>query len=178
MPSADGAATAGPLPQAAGDGAAAEPQIANVVSRLRRAMRRAARAAGKGGALPGGLSVAQHEMLACLSENPGARPGQLARLLRLAPSSVATLLNGLRRAGLVTRTGSADDRRAAVIELTAAGQDAVSQWQEVNARILAAALTALPADSRSALTDSLPVLRELTDAIDALADEPQGQAAI
>jgi len=117
-------------------------------------------------------------MLACLSENPGARPGQLARLLRLAPSSVATLLNGLRRAGLVTRTGSADDRRAAVIELTAAGQDAVSQWQEVNARILAAALTALPADSRSALTDSLPVLRELTDAIDALADEPQGQAAI
>jgi hypothetical protein len=28
----------------------------------------------------------------CLAENPGARPGQLARLLRPAPSSVATLI--------------------------------------------------------------------------------------
>jgi DNA-binding MarR family transcriptional regulator len=153
-------------------GESAEPQIANVVSRLRRAMRRAARAAGKGGALPGGLSVAQLEMLACLSENPGARPGQLARLLRLAPSSVATLVNGLLREGLITRTGSQADRRTALIQLTAAGHDAVTRWRQVNARILQAALTALRPDSRAALTDSLPALRELTGAIDALADAP------
>jgi hypothetical protein len=42
----------------------------------------------------------------------------------------------------------------------------------VNARILQAALTALRPDSRAALTDSLPALRELTGAIDALADAP------
>lgn len=78
--------------------------VADVVSRLRRAMRRAARAQGSGGQpgrLPGGLSVAQLEFLSCLAENPGARPGQLARLLRLAPSSVATLVNGISRAQLV-----------------------------------------------------------------------------
>ena len=66
--------------------------LADAVSRLRRAMRRAARAADPGS----GLSVAQLEMLSCMAENPGSRPGQLARLLRLAPSSVATLSNSLR----------------------------------------------------------------------------------
>src|SRR5262250_1124104 len=74
-------------------------ELADVISRLRRAMRRAARAADPGA----NLSVAQLELLSCLAENPGARPGQLARLLRIAPSSEATLAGGLRRAGLFTR---------------------------------------------------------------------------
>jgi DNA-binding MarR family transcriptional regulator len=145
--------------------------VADAVSRLRRAMRRAARANGPGGALPGGLSVAQLEFLSCLAENPAARPGQVARLLRLAPSSVATLVNGLGRAGLVDRTGGVADRRTAVLDLTAAGQEVVADWQEVNSRILAAALTALPAASRRTLLSSLPALRELTGAVDALADD-------
>ena len=67
-------------------------ELADIVSRLRRAMRRAARAADPST----GLSVAQLELLSCIGENPGIRPSQLARMLRLAPSSVATLLNGLR----------------------------------------------------------------------------------
>ena len=67
------------------------PELADIVSRLRRAMRRAARAADP--AL--GLSVAQLELLSCMAEHPGIRPSQLARMLRLAPSSVATLLSGL-----------------------------------------------------------------------------------
>ena len=76
------------------------PELAGIVSRLRRAMRRAARAADP--AL--GLSVAQLELLSCITEHPGIRPSQLARMLRLAPSSVATLLGGLQSAGYVMRT--------------------------------------------------------------------------
>jgi DNA-binding MarR family transcriptional regulator len=150
--------------------------VADAVSRLRRAMRRAARAYGPGGALPGGLSVAQLEFLSCLAENPAARPGQVARLLRLAPSSVATLVNGLARAGLVVRAGGVADRRTAVLSLTAAGESVLADWQQVNSRILAAALTALPAASRRSLLSSLPALRELTGAVDALADEVQPDA--
>ena len=71
------------------------PELADIVSRLRRAMRRAARAADPGL----GLSVAQLELLSCMAEHPGIRPSQLARMLRLAPSSVATLLGGLQSAG-------------------------------------------------------------------------------
>jgi len=90
--------------------------LADIVSRLRRAMRRAARAADP--AL--GLSVAQLELLSCITEHPGIRPGQLARMLRLAPSSVATLLGGLQSAGYVTRTPGGDsdgDRRTGLEHL-------------------------------------------------------------
>jgi len=144
--------------------------LADAVSRLRRAMRRAGRAYGPAGSLPGGLSVAQLEFLSCLAEHPSARPSQVARLLRLAPSSVATLVHGMVRAGLVVRTGGATDRRTAVLDLTASGREVLAEWQEVNARILAAARRALPAASRRTLDSSVPALRELTSAVDALAD--------
>jgi DNA-binding MarR family transcriptional regulator len=147
--------------------------LADAVSRLRRAMRRAARARGSGGALPGGLSVAQLEFLSCLAENPAARPGQVARLLRLAPSSVATLVNGLARAGLVVRTGGVADRRTAVLNLTPAGHAVLADWQDLNAEVLAAALAALPAAGKRSLHASVPALRQLTSAIDALADYPR-----
>lgn len=134
-------------------------------------MRRAARAGGSGGSLPGGLSVAQLEFLSCLAENPAARPSRVARLLRLAPSSVATLVNGLARTGLVVRTGGVADRRTAVLELTPAGNAVLGEWQDLNAQILAAALTGLPAAGRRSLQSALPALRQLTSAIDVLADD-------
>jgi DNA-binding MarR family transcriptional regulator len=144
--------------------------VADVVSRLRRAMRRAARAQGRGG-LPGGLSVAQLEFLSCVAENPGARPGQVARLLRLAPSSVATLVNGLSRGQLIERSDGLADRRTAVLRLTATGEEIVAVWQQVNARILTVALSRLTDGSRAALAMALPALGELTGVVDALADD-------
>lgn len=142
--------------------------LADAVSRLRRAMRRAARAADPGS----GLSVAQLEMLSCMAENPGSRPGQLARLLRLAPSSVATLSNSLRQAGLVTRTGGEGDRRTASLDLTPAGEAAVLRWKSLNERLLSLALRDLPPDSRATLLGALPALAGLAGAVDALADGP------
>ena len=131
-------------------------------------MRRAARAADPGA----NLSVAQLELLSCLAEKPGARPGQLARLLRIAPSSEATLASGLRRAGLITRSGGKRDRRTASLSLTAAGQAAVTRWQEVNERLLRSAITELPPASRDVVESALPALRDLAGLIDALADAP------
>ena len=142
--------------------------LADAVSRLRRAMRRAARAADPGA----GLSVAQLEMLSCLAENPGSRPGQLARMLRLAPSSVATLTQSLRQAGLITRTGGAGDRRTASLDLTPAGETAVTRWKAINERLLTLALAGLPPASRDTLQDALPALADLAGAVDALADDP------
>jgi DNA-binding MarR family transcriptional regulator len=150
--------------------------VADAVSRLRRAMRRAARAQGRGG-LPGGLSVAQLEFMSCLAENPGARPGQLARLLHLAPSSVATLVQGLAREQLIERIGGVADRRTAVLSLTRAGAGVVASWQQVNAQVVAVALSRMEPASRAALAQALPALGELAGAVDALADEaPAGPA--
>jgi DNA-binding MarR family transcriptional regulator len=152
------------------------PELADIVSRLRRAMRRAARAADP--AL--GLSVAQLELLSCMAEHPGIRPSQLARMLRLAPSSVATLLGGLQSAGYVMRTpggpgadGTAD-RRTVNLDLSDQGAAAVSRWHRVNEEIIQAALAALSQRDRAALRDAAPALRDLTSSIDAQADLAPG----
>jgi DNA-binding MarR family transcriptional regulator len=145
------------------------PELAGIVSRLRRAMRRAARAADP----DLGLSVAQLELLSCITEHPGIRPSQLARILRLAPSSVATLLGGLQSAGYVTRTpggDSAGDRRTVSLDLSEAGAAAVTRWYLANENIIQAALAALPHRDRAALRDAAPALRDLTASIDAQAD--------
>jgi DNA-binding MarR family transcriptional regulator len=145
------------------------PELADIVSRLRRAMRRAARAADP--AL--GLSVAQLELLSCIAEHPGIRPSQLARMLRLAPSSVATLLSGLQSASYINRTPAADgsgDRRTVSLDLSDRGAAAVSRWHRVNEEIIQAALAALPQRDRAALRDAAPALRDLTSSIDAQAD--------
>ena len=153
------------------------PELADIVSRLRRAMRRAARAADP--ALE--LSVAQLELLSCITEHPGIRPSQLARMLRLAPSSVATLLGGLQSAGYVLRTPGganagagtgtgAGDRRTVSLDLSEAGATAVTRWHRVNENIIQTALAALPHRDRTALRDAAPALRDLTASIDAQAD--------
>ncbi|HEY0118582.1 MAG TPA: MarR family transcriptional regulator [Cellulomonas sp.] len=145
---------------------AREPELADVVARLRRAMRRAWRAKDEGNP----LSVAQLELLTSLQERPGSRPGQLARALRLAPNSVTTLVNGLQGRGLVTRAEGATDRRTVHLTLSAAGQEAVRRWQSTNADILRDAVAQLGAPSRDALTGLLPVLRELVETIDRATD--------
>jgi DNA-binding MarR family transcriptional regulator len=154
---------------------AADVALAGVIAQLRRAMRRAARSADPAST----LSVAQLELLSCLAENPGARPGHVAKLLRLAPNSVTTLVNGLSSRDLLTRTSGSDDRRTVALELTEAGARAVRQWQETNAAILRAALAGLHPGWQHLLTAAIPALAELTAAIDSLADqtpEPQGPA--
>jgi DNA-binding MarR family transcriptional regulator len=85
---------------------------------------------------------------------------------------VATLVQGLTRAGLVSRTGGQQDRRTASLMLTPDGTATVERWQKINERIVQAAISSLGADSRDALDAALPGLRELTIAVDALADDP------
>ncbi|HYY81451.1 MAG TPA: MarR family transcriptional regulator [Actinomycetes bacterium] len=145
-----------------------------MVARLRRAMRRAARAARPGHP----LSVAQLELLACLADHPGARPGQVARHLRLAPNSVTTLVNALAAAGMVARSGGSTDRRTVALHLTAAGLAALEGWQATNAAILQVALAALPSDQQRSLHAALPALAALAGQVDVQADSRAARAPI
>ncbi|MFJ4655885.1 MFS transporter [Nocardia sp. NPDC088792] len=154
-------------PSPAWTGRPDESALAEVIACLRRAMRRAARAADPANT----LSVAQLELLSCVSEHPGIRPGQLARLLHLAPNSVTTLVNGLQSQGMITRAPG-DDKRAVTLTLTAAGQDAVQSWQATNTDILRTALSGLHPGWQHLLSAAMPALDELTRAIDTLADPP------
>lgn len=144
-----------------------ERELADAVARLRRAMRRAARSTDP----QNKLSVAQLELLSAVSENPGTRPGQLARFLHLAPNSVTTLVNGLHTMGLITRASNPDDRRTVELTLTADGEDAVRRWQITNAQILRTAFDTLHPGWQSLISSSLPALRELIGNIDDLVDQ-------
>ncbi len=140
--------------------------LAEGIARLRRALRRGARVADPGNA----LAVAQLELLGALAEHPGARPGQLARLLNMRPNTVATIVSALAARGLVARVAAEDDRRAVELSVTGSGQQAVLAWQATNAAVLNLALSTLPARQQRALAAAVPALEALALAIDRLAD--------
>ena len=151
---------AGPGPEPAG--------LAEGIARLRRALRRGARAADPRNT----LAVAQLELLAALAEQPGARPGQLARRLHMRPNTVTTIVNALSARGMVRRVTAEDDRRAVELTVTEAGRQAMLAWQATNAAVLHLALSTLPAKQRRALAAAVPALDALATAVDRLADTP------
>ena len=153
----------------AGRGAGARADgLAEGIARLRRAMRRGARVASPGNP----LAVAQLELLSVVAEHPGARPGQLARLLHMRPNTVTTIVNALAARGMISRATADGDRRAVELTATEAGQQAVLAWHATNAAVLHLALSTLPAPQRRALATAVPALEALAKAVDRLADSP------
>ena len=149
-------------------GAARPDGLAEGIARLRRALRRGARVADPGNP----LAVAQLELLSALTEHPGTRPGQLARMLHMRPNTVTTIVNALTAQGLVSRATADGDRRAVELTATDAGLQAVHAWQATNAAVLHLALSTLPAPQRRALAAAVPALTALAQAVDRLADSP------
>jgi len=158
--------TAGGSRGGPGEGGSQADGLAEGIARLRRALRRGARVADPGNT----LAVAQLELLAALAEHPGARPGQLARLLNMRPNTVTTIVNALSSHGMLDRITAEDDRRAVKLTVTEAGRQAVLAWQATNAAVLHLALSTLPARQRRALAAAVPALDALARAIDRLAD--------
>lgn len=109
-----------------------------------------------------------------MTEHPGIRPGQLARLLHMRPNTVTTIVNALSAQDMLNRSSSAGDRRAIELTATEVGRQAVHTWQATNAAVLHIALSTLPAPQRRTLTAAAPALDALARAIDRLADEPAG----
>jgi len=142
--------------------------VADLVARLRRAMRKAARARTP----TMSLSVAQLELLSLVQEHPGARSGDLAGLLHLAPNSVSTLANAMTSAGMLDRAPGAADKRTVAFTLTPQGAHLVRQWRTTNAALLQSAIAALNSQDRQILTDALPVLERLVAVIDDQAQTP------
>lgn len=143
--------------------------VADMVARLRRAMRRAARAAQPSMT----LSVAQLELLSVIDERPGSRPGELAQILRLAPNSVSTLANSLTAAGMLARASDAPDKRAVTYSLTPAGAAQVTSWRHTNTASLASALAALTPREREVIHQAMPVLNRLVSVLDQQTDHDQ-----
>jgi DNA-binding MarR family transcriptional regulator len=74
-----------------------------------------------------GLSLSEYEVLVALSEAPGGtlRPFQLRLALNWEQSRLSHMLSRMSRRGFVARRDCADDRRGAVVVMTAAGHAAI-----------------------------------------------------
>jgi MarR family transcriptional regulator, lower aerobic nicotinate degradation pathway regulator len=96
------------------------------------------------------LSMTQTRLLGVLRDR---RPtmNELARLLGLDKSSASGLVDRAERKGLVTRTPSAEDKRAVLVALTGEGQAIVSRAVAVFSTDVLAMLDLLPRSDRDAL---------------------------
>ena len=132
--------------------------LTEVVTRLRRALRASIRTDIPWEALP----MAQVELLQTLAEAAPARVSDLAERLRLANSTVSGLITQMIDSRLVQRQTDPDDRRAAVVTLTAAGQAQLAEWEQAHEQRIGLALEQLPAPDRHAIIQALPALARLT----------------
>lgn len=138
--------------------------LTDVVARLRRVLRASIRADYPWESLP----MAQVELLQSLAESSPARVGDLATRLRLAPSTVSGLISQMMAAGLVERGTDRNDRRVAVVELSADGRSQLAGWHAAHRERIAAALGDLDPGDRAAIDAALPALSHL---VDRLADQ-------
>ncbi len=74
----------------------------------------------------GGLSLADYDVLVALDEAPGCRVNDLGGRLGWEQSRVSHQLRRMRDRALVERRDADDDRRGAVVELTAQGRAALA----------------------------------------------------
>lgn len=155
-----------PLPVQPGDAYT----LTDVVARLRRVLRTSIRADYPWEALP----MAQVELLQSLAESAPARVGDLATRLRLAPSTVSGLISQMMAAGLVERGTDRNDRRVAVVELSADGRQQLVGWHAAHRDRIAVALGELEPGDRAAIDAALPALSRLVDRLAEPRREPRG----
>lgn len=136
--------------------------LADIVTRLRRALRRSVRTD-----VPfESLSVAQVELMQLLAEQPGLRASEIGDQLLLAPTTVSTLVGALLSASLIERVADPDDRRAWHLNLTKEGTTRLGEWQQSNKRVLHDALDRLNPSDQKALRGALPALTKLVANLD------------
>lgn len=85
-----------------------------------------------------GLSLADYDVLVALGEQPGCRISELGERLGWEQSRLSHQLSRMRVRGLVERTGAADDRRAATIDLTDDGRAALTSAAPGHAELVRA----------------------------------------
>lgn len=143
--------------------------LADVVTRLRRALRRAVRTDVPFEALP----MAQIEVMQLLAERPGLRAGEVGEALLLAPTTVSTLVGALLTQDLIERLADPADRRAWRLLLTEDGEARLADWQQSNRHVMREAATNLSDQDLADLRNALPALSKLVAELDSNRD-PNG----
>lgn len=108
-----------------------------------------------------GLSHADYQVLAHLSESPAGRlrPFELGRLLRWEKSRLSQHVGRMEKRGLVTREPCVTDQRGAVVAITATGRDLITAAAPQHVRDVRTAfldhLTAAELETLTAVGDKI-----------------------
>jgi DNA-binding MarR family transcriptional regulator len=101
-----------------------------------------------------GLSMEQWDILRHLGDRPGASGAEIARLARISPQAVATMLQRLEKAELVTRH-SAKRGRAMEVYLTTKGKKLLEHGERVAIRVEAQIFSTYTPEERDRFNDFL-----------------------
>ena len=74
-----------------------------------------------------GMTLGAYTALVTIHENPGVRQGLLGVAMHVKRPNMTKLINGLERAGLVSRSTPPDDKRAVELRLTPSGRERLAQ---------------------------------------------------
>jgi DNA-binding MarR family transcriptional regulator len=120
------------------------------------------------------LASAEVELLVAVVESPRMAVAEAARALGLAANTVSTLVGRLVQTGLIERADDPADRRTAVLRATPAGRARIKRWRHERADIWSHGLARLDPDDRRRIRAAVGALRNLSEALQAHADEVEG----
>jgi DNA-binding MarR family transcriptional regulator len=110
-----------------------------------------------------GLSPTTISVLFTVVKFGPVRASRLAEMEDLNPTMLSRVIGQLADAGLVRRSADPDDRRAALIEVTAAGRRLRERILRERAEILGAEISALSDEEQETVARALPVLERLVE---------------
>ena len=112
-----------------------------------------------------GLTPSQLSALGVVARQGPIRLSDLAETESMNPTMVSRVVAALDEAGFVRRRQDPDDRRAGLLEVTAAGRRTHDRLRAERGRILTEGLDALTATERKSIEAALPALEKLTEVI-------------
>src|SRR3954451_14637485 len=108
-----------------------------------------------------GLTLTQLSTLVRIEENEPVRPGQLATLEGISPSTLTRLIASLEELTLIERLTDPSDGRVSHLKLTQHGRSTLDTVRSRRTAVLQQRLATLTPAERTALLDALPALEHL-----------------
>lgn len=112
-----------------------------------------------------GLTQTQLSALGVIARSGPIRMSELAEVEGTNPTMLSRVVAHLDEAGLVRRRTDNEDRRAALVEVTAAGRRTHDRLRAERGRVLADGLAQLTEQQRAQLEAALPAFEALVEAV-------------
>ncbi len=112
-----------------------------------------------------GLTPSQVSVLFTIVRRGPLKLSEVVEIERLNPTMLSRITAQLAEQGLIRRRADSEDRRAAVVEATAAGRRMRERIQRARSRELAQHVAALDADEQQVVWEALPALEQLAETL-------------